>query len=168
MATEPYCELADLLMGNIPVPSDAQKYIDQAADEIDSKIGMKYATPVVVDSSPESRPTTLLLKRINTWLATGRMILARDAGGEDDQLHQYGLYLVNEATAALNAIVDGSVTLPGATPVTPDDNLSSAPIISNVDNTSAVESFGEVFGNPASQALTAPRYPWAYGNPYTW
>jgi hypothetical protein len=168
MTTEPYCITSDLMLGNIPIPTDAQKYVDLAAEEIDSKIGFKYATPVVVGSSPEERPTTLLLKKINAWLASGRLIMAKDAGGEDDQLHQYGFYLVNEAMAALNAIVDGSVVLPGATPATPDDNLSSAPIISNVDASSAVEDFACVFGSPAQQVLAQPRYPYATGNPYTW
>lgn len=172
-ATRPYCELADLVLGNIPTPTDAEKYIIAAAEEIDSRIGLRYATPVVVADTIEERPTELLLKKINTFLATGRLILALAAGGEDVQLHQYGLYLVNQSLTAIEAIVSGSVVLPGATPATEGSSIQTGPQIFNVDDASSVEAFQEVFGNPASAAILRPRAitPWGnppWANPYTW
>jgi len=164
--TVPYCQLSDLLFGNIPVPTTAGQYLDQGAEEIDSVIGLKYATPVVASDNVEQRPARLLLKRINIWLSTGRCILAISGGGEDDQLHSYGLYLVLEATKALTAIADGTVILPGVPPATETEDRASGPAITNVDNASAVEAFSDVFGNPASNVITAVR-PIPYGsNPW--
>lgn len=167
-ATMPYCEIPDLVLGNIPTPEDADKYIISAAEEIDSRIGLRYATPVVVADSIEERPTELLLKRINTFLASGRLILALDAGGEDDQLHQYGLYLVNEASSAIDAIVSGSIVLPGTTPATEGSSIQTGPQLANVDDASSVEAFQSVFGNPASTVILRPRVNPPWGNPYTW
>lgn len=161
-----YAVQADLLLGNIPVPTDFQKYLDAGADEIDSQIGFKYATPVVPDNSVEQRPAGLLLKKINAWLATGRIVLARDAGGEDDQLHQYGQYMVQEALKALNDIVTGAVILPGVDLATPDNSTVTGPQISNGEDASLVDEFNTVFGNPAMDVLN--RYNVVSGNPYTW
>lgn len=155
--TIPYCQLSDLLFGNIPTPASAGQYMALAAEEMDSQIGLKYSTPVVVSDNAESRPTRLLLKKINIFLATGRCVMAVSGGGEDDQIHQYGRSLVDEALAALAAIVNGVIVLPGADPVSPDDNLSSGPMVSNVDATSRVEDFTGVFGNPAQAAIEVPR-----------
>lgn len=165
MAT--YCDVEDLLLGsNMPTPTGASKFVTQACDEIDSVIGFKYATPVVVDDSPESRPTTLLLKKIAIWLASGRLILAQANGAEDDQIQQYGRYLVEQALAALNAIGDGTIVLPGAPPATEGTTFPTGPQITNVDETSQVEDFTAVFGNPAQMVVTRQYVP--SGFPYTW
>ncbi|HWI68184.1 MAG TPA: hypothetical protein VNS88_07365, partial [Nitrospiraceae bacterium] len=71
-----YSEVTDLLTGNVPTPAylSPQKYVDDAADEIDSKIGFVYETPIDVtysSSNPVTRPVRLLLKRINNFLASG-------------------------------------------------------------------------------------------------
>lgn len=165
--TVAYCEQADLQIANIPLPSDAQKYVMSTAEEIDSKLGMRYVTPIVVTETPANRPTRLLLKNINSWLGAGRLLLASGAPGEDDQLHQYAIYLVREAQAALASIMDGTVPLPGATPINTDSPPVTGPVISNLDDASGVESFGAVFGNPASTVITRQRSVLP-GWPYTW
>lgn len=155
-----YSETEDLLLGNVPEPEDAERYVNDAADEIDSKIGFRYATPIVLDVNISAqRPGALLLKRINQWLSTGRLILAYDAAGEDDQLHQYGEYLVREATMAIGQIADGTITLPGALPANPDSLPQTGPVASFADDYSLVESYSEIFGNPAVTALETPMYP---------
>lgn len=162
-----YCELVDLEWGNIPAPVNAQFWLNKGAEEIDGKIGFVYATPVMLDNSTEQRPAKLLLKRINAWLAMGRAILAIAAGAEDNQLHQLGKYYVDEATKALDSIVDGSVILPGVDPTTPTSDQQTGPMISNVDTASSVEAFNATFGNPAETAIQLIRSP-LVGNPYTW
>lgn len=140
-----YCEEADLLLGNIPIADyvSKSKYISDAADEIDSMIGSRYVTPVNLADTAENRPARLLLKRINAHLASGRLIMALDAGGQDDRLHAYGYSLVQQALAALAALVDGTADL-GAAPVIPDPNANSVTVpvvISNIDPESQVEAF---------------------------
>lgn len=157
-----YSTVEDLILGNVPTPSDAQKYVDLAAEEIDGMLGMRYVTPIVTDESSTGRPIRLLLKRVSTYLSSGRLILAKDAGGEDDQLHQYGFYLVNEATKVLNGILDGSIILPGIPSTNPDSIVATAPRIVNTDETSFVDDFVGVFGNPAANAINTCRPPAGY------
>ena len=147
-----YCATTDMVNGNIPIPSymSAQKIVDDAADEIDSRIGHVYTTPVVLDTNdPKTRPARLLLKRINAHLATGRLILALDSGGEDDRLHAYGFNLVKESLEALNAIASGQVTLEGATSLLDDSSRQTAVIVNNVDAESNVEAFYDRVASPA-------------------
>lgn len=152
MADSTYSLVTDLLTGNIPVsPVMAQKYVNDAADEIDSVIGTVYVTPV--DMKPTSsetppstgtvtRPSRLLLKRIANFLASGRLMLATSAGGEDDQLHSYAKYLVDTALATLMQIASGSIALDGAeTAGDPDQEGRYGPLIANVDLESNVEAF---------------------------
>jgi hypothetical protein len=167
-----YCATEDLLLGNVPVPASASAYVQDAADEMDSIIGLQYVTPVILDENIQAqRAGFLLLKKINVWLASGRLLMALDAGGEDDQLHQYAKYLVEQALMALGQIQDGTVILPGADPVNPGtDQRITGPQAAFQDDTSVVEQFGTVFGNPAQSSLLACRPPVFYGgrNPYTW
>lgn len=169
MSTVAYCTTDDLVLGNIPIPPNAQRYVDQAAQEIDSIIGFKYETPVVVDNSSEGRPVTLLLSRINYTLASGRLILALAAPAQDDQIQQYGKYLVDEALKALKMIVDGEILLPGAPEVGGGTVGPTGPIAYFEDDASAVESFATVFGNPASEVITRTRVGYIFtGRDYPW
>jgi hypothetical protein len=149
-----YCSINDVSIGNIPLPTyiDKQNFVDDASDEIDSKIGFLYTTPIdIADSgtNPVVRPARLLLKRIATSLATGRLILALDAAGEDQKLHSYGWSLVREATAALNKIADGEIPLEGATLVDPAANTAKTVLLYNEDAESSVEAFYNRISNPA-------------------
>lgn len=143
-----YCEVTDLLIGDIPtsVALDPAKYVADAADEIDSKIGFVYETPVV----STQRPVTLLLKRINSHLASGRLILAATIPAEMAELNSYGSNLVNDAMLALDAIAKRMLILVGA-PFA-DGTIASlttanhptTPLIANVDAQSDVEAFAAV------------------------
>lgn len=165
-----YCTSEDLLLGNVPTPTTADKYVADAADEMDSMLGLQYVTPIVLDeNNPKQRSGFLLLKRINAWLATGRLLMALDAAGEDDQVHQYAERLLRDALSAISQITDGSILLPGADPVNEDARRPTGPMASWGDDTSPVEAYQETFGNDAARALRGPDQIF-YGSrfPYTW
>lgn len=146
-----YCGTEDLLNGNIPFASytDPEKYIQDAADEIDSRIGFLYSTPVDLTRTELIRPARLLLKRINAWLATGRLLMAVDAGGEDNRLHAYAARLVRDATLALDSIVSGGTILEGALTVAGATVEVQLPIhVFNLDQESNVEAFYNRVMNP--------------------
>lgn len=155
-----YCTVADLLIGDIR-PSEAldpQKYVNDAADEIDSKIGFVYTTPIPVDgASGTPRPVVLLLKRINAHLASGRMILAATIATEDRQLNAYGADLVAQAELAIQQIADGQIILDGVAPGTSSVPASAKPLISNGDTESAVDAFYNRVVNP-DYTFVSPSY----------
>lgn len=158
-----YCTVADLLIGDITTSTalNPDKYVNDAADEIDSKIGFRYATPVPISGAdPAPRPVILLLKRINAHLASGRLILAATISANQEELNAYGQSLVNDAQLAIQQIAEGELILIGvdpapdlpASPTDPDLLLSLQPVLhSNVDAVSQVESFyGAVTGGLGS------------------
>ena len=145
-----YCVVADLLTGDIPLAGkygNGTAFVNLAADEIDGQIGHIYVTPVVFDESTiekaaRVRPAKLLLKKINTLLASGRIILDMAAGGEDANLHAYGKSMKDEAILLLNMITTGKIVLTDAPVLAEDvDNQNTGPSISNEDPVSLVESF---------------------------
>jgi phage gp36-like protein len=139
----PYSTIDDLLLGDLPLGSkiDPIRFVQDAADEIDSVLGFRYVTPIdVSDSADTKRYVKLLLKRINNHLASGRLILAADIGGEDSVLHAYGVSLIQEATAALCQIVNGTVSLEGAAE-NEVGGASTGPTIINEDERSGVAAF---------------------------
>lgn len=148
-----YSSTEDLLTGNIPVPSylDPMKFVQDAADEIDSYIGFVYQTPIDVGmTSNLSRPARLLLKRINNYLATGRLLQAAAAAQQDDNTHAYATRLITEALSALQGIAGGSVVLDGAPLVDGSEDASpvSRPVVNNEDEYSQVEAFYNRVTNP--------------------
>lgn len=146
-----YCTTDDLKLGNIPLPAyiNTQKEVDDAADEIDSKIGYRYQTPVAVSmGSPAVRPVILLLKRINASLASGRLLLAIASPEENKNLHAYAWSMIQEATAALNMIAQGEILLEGVPAVPGSEIAATTPLISNLDSESAVEAFYDRIANP--------------------
>lgn len=151
-----YSEPSDLLFGSVPtVGQDLTAWIARADDEIDAEIGTLYVTPISFPSSSEARPGKLLIKKISSQLATGRAIMSMDAGSEENTLHQYGLYLIKEANAALRCIKSGEVVLPGVQMVSTED-LTSAPKVYNVDQSSAVEDFFSNFSGPNVNGQSVP------------
>lgn len=142
----PYSESTDLLTGQIPLPAyvDTQAYISNAADEIDAIIGMTYVTPVNLQETPENRASILVLKKANNFLASGRIIMAVDAGGQDSELHKYGQYLVREAEKIVRSIAEGQFILVGATRLNGEAG-GSAPTIDNADPVSIVDAYYENF-----------------------
>lgn len=141
-----YCTEDDLLTGKMPLPPsiNAQQRIRDAADEINSKIGFVYQIPVVFE--PNSPAVgALLLKRANAHLASGRIIMAMDAGGQNNSLHRYGSYLIRQAELIIDGIVNGTTPLEGAPPAGGWVDTQRGPLISNVDKESKVEGFYDRF-----------------------
>jgi hypothetical protein len=140
-----YAPSDSALLGGIPVssPSELDGFFEDAADEIDAAIGAIYEIPVTRSLTGGSLPgvTGLFLKRINRYLASGRFILARAAGGEDDNLHAYGLSLVREAQNAIMGIANGSTQIDAKRLVTDDRDQRKAPAIANAEAASNVDSF---------------------------
>lgn len=158
-----YCTVADLLIGDITTNAalDPVKYVADAADEIDSKIGFRYATPVPAEAP---RPVLLLLKRLNAHLASGRLILAATISANQEELNAYGASLVNDAQLTLTAIANGEMALPGVQPspdvtvLDPDDPALLPMLISNLDSVSQVEAF--------YAGVTTPGIPGSMPSPY--
>lgn len=158
-----YCTVADLLIGDIRQSAalDPEKYVNDAADEIDSKIGWVYQTPIPVETntptgSPAAatpRPVQLLLKRINAHLASGRMILAATVAAEQDQLNAYGASLVAEAELAIGQIASGQLVLDGVTAGTGSTPSKPRPLIANGDSESYVDAFYNRVVNPEANTL---------------
>lgn len=152
------------LLGGIPVGAgtDLKSYFDDAADEIDAAIGFIYKTPVTTgaDGGSLPRPVSLILKRINRYLASGRYIMAVASGGEDNGLHAYGLSLVKEATQALTGIASGANELTAER--IPDPNEARrTPAIQNAEAQSNVDAFYGAFTQGSSQQgmIFDPNFP---------
>lgn len=151
-----YSEVGDLVFGAIPTAQqDLTSWITRADEEIDAEIGTIYVTPLSFPMSTEARPGKLLIKKISYQLATGRAIMSMDAGSEENNIHQYGFYLIKEALAALKCIKDGDVILPGVQILNPED-ATSAPQVYNVDSSSAVEDFFGTFNSPGLNGENVP------------
>lgn len=170
-----YSEVTDLIVGtDMPLPSSPtpDKFIQDACDEIDGKLGMRYTTPIVVDeTNPAVRATALILRRICNYLASGMIILAQSTASEQQQLHAYGADLVKQARTVLEDLANGRIILPGATTLNADDQGRSGPLINNLDAQSNVESFyGMVTNPPTIPWNTAPVFPAGtpIRIPYTW
>lgn len=164
-----YCDKTDLLTGDIPLAGkygDGTSFCNFAADEIDGQIGHLYITPVVFDNStPEktayNRPASLLLKKINILLASGRIILDMAAGGEDVALHAYGASMVSEAIALLNQVSSGKIDLYGAPLLNAkDDDENTAVSIKQQDPYSLVEGFYTGYNGSAGSAPVYPMRPY--------
>lgn len=126
-----YSKVEDLLLGDLIIPRTVSKdkFIEDASDEMDAKLGWMYATPLAPCEVPadatETEPTfehlprheRLLLKSICNRLASGRLILTLDAAGEQTTLHAYGYRLVQDALGELNMLANGEVELSACPPL---------------------------------------------------
>lgn len=155
-----YSEVSDLLVGDTRLDGviSKQAYVDAAADEIDGFLGGMYETPVVVSGDAVSRSTMLMLKTINNWLATGRIILTISRTGEDNNLDALGKYYVEMAMERLKQIANGTIKLPGATSTSPAGPNSRGPQHANSDKESLVDAFYNNF-NPTNPGylISPPR-----------
>ena len=160
-----YSKVEDLLIGDMPVGvlTSKQKFVNDATNEIDSYIGVRYETPLnLEDTDPDTgwpnpipRHVRLHIARINNHLASGRLILAVSAGGEDFQVQAYGRSLIEEAVLALRQIQDGSYDIEGAVQnPTEGEQRPRGPIIHNDDSESLIEGFYSlVSGRQPHQSL---------------
>lgn len=173
----PYSEVGDLLLGDLVLGGgvDRQKFIDQAADDMDAKLGWLYQLPLrpavpagevqtdpqgdappVAENDWEALPTHegLLLKGINNKLASGRLILTLDIAGEGTTLHAYGYQLVREANAELSILSNGEawLTAQRAHPDEEGEADTRTPGIINYDE----ESLLLGFENTVMRRMTLP------------
>lgn len=156
----PYAASADLPLGQLstrlPTEVNINSYLNAAADHIDARLGHMYVTPFVV-SGANSLPShqVKLLKNINAKRAAGQIIMATTIATEDSLVHQYALWLIQEAEIELQAIQDGIVKL-SAPPVDSDgvplpdiddpddaDAYARVPTAVNIDMYSATAAFEE-------------------------
>jgi hypothetical protein len=157
-----YCTRNDLLLGNIARPADAvlDVYVQNGSDTIDTKLGFRFTTPIVINTGiPGSNASVTLLKQLNVYLATGMFIVATSASAEDIQLNAYGRYLLTQAELALDAIASGDQILPGGTLLDPSDVQTSGPIINNLDDSSGVEDFYAYVRDPWHSGFTDGTWP---------
>lgn len=153
-----YCEVSDLLIGDLilPVEIDPAKYITSAAEEMDSRIGLLYETPIEIDDADQEkyRATITFLRSINTRLASGRILMAAASALELTTVHAYARNLVEGALADLKLIEDRKYILQGAKENTnpPEAYVSSRAYSYNQDPVSAVDAFYAVvdpaYGDP--------------------
>lgn len=143
-----YSSKDDLLLGDIPLPprfGDGTKFVQMATDEIDSQIGHIYVTPIDLEDLPVNRPARLLLKKINNFIASGRMILDMSLAGEDSELQAYGRSLLREGLDLLNKISTGKIELPAIK--IEGGTVNDGPMIFNEDPESLVEGFYQVYSH---------------------
>ena len=148
MPDSTYSVVDDLLLGDLPVSAtvNKQKFVNDAADEIDSRLGFVYETPLPMDGTME-RHAELTIKRVANNLASGRLILMLASPTEQRALHAYGQSLVNAALADLGFILAGTLPLDGATKQDADVDQDTGPSVKNLDSASAVEAFyGDTMG----------------------
>lgn len=144
-----YCKVTDLLVGDLELSArvDPQAFVDNASDEINSKLGYLYVVPIDTNAVPNF--IALRLKSINAKIATGRLIMAITSGGEDDTVNAYGLALYKEGTMDLACIVSGREELTGATAAATDTSTDgNAPSILVADAQSGVDAFYDYVNRP--------------------
>jgi len=161
-----YSSKDDLLIGDLPCKDDLKdKHVDDASNEIDSKLGFLYVVPFT--SSTVSVPAWILIQRIANNLASGRLLLeinqSRELGSMGYQngpvkVVSYGQSLIDEAEATLTMILKGDIDLnpPG------DDDGDDGGLgalhgarVANLDPYSQVEAF---YGWAAKPVYYDPRW----------
>lgn len=161
----PYCEPTDVVLGNIPVPRfmTIEDQVNKASDEIDATVGQVYTLPLNLSLGS---PDALLLKKVNSDLAAGRIILSAAGGGEDTRLHNYGIYLVREAQKTLSSILSGATILETATKIVRENEAKFSEFVQNKDSQSFVEGFyssngtAAGLGNHILPGVSQDGYPW--------
>lgn len=134
-----------MLQGPMPLPAsmDLEKFVQAAADEIDTKIGFVYKTPIRVGPGYDElpRPVALLLKRISAYISTARAIMAAAGAVQDDDTNAYARSLLKEAHTALEAIASDRMELEGAERLPTAGAETRGPRIVNIDSVSPVDAF---------------------------
>lgn len=171
-----YSNVQDLLLGNIPLPAGdkSKRAVERASDEIDSMLGVRYKVPIIPKGEFEHQ-VRALLRTVNNWLASGRLIEELTASSQTVEIHAYANNLINQALSTLQAILRGEIILPGIDPVGGSDgsiSVATGPMIVNADDSSQTNWYyneidNPLYGvqNPSSKGYLPsgrPFYPW-YG-----
>jgi len=147
-----YSSVEDMLIGDVRSNIlDKQAFVEDAAREIDSKIGRIYQVPL--NLSQLEQYAVLTIKRLNNHIASGRFLMAANAG--DESIHAYGRMLVREAYQELDLIASGSIQLDGA-PLRPGLTDTTGPTISHQDQVSSLDAFYEPVMGGRQMALWEP------------
>lgn len=137
---------------------DLGKVVQEAADEMDSRLGFLYKLPLRPPAGALALPDyqVLLLKQINNKLASGRLIMQVAIAGEDRSLHAYGLRLVTEATNDLMLLANGEVSLSAVRQPVTEGVPDRTPAIFNHDEESAVDMFESAVMRRGESATWTP------------
>lgn len=148
MATSTYSLVTDMLVGDVTVDTAVkQRHVDQAADEVDSTLGFLYPTPFTAGTC--SRPGWLLIQRLANFIASGRLLLEIDQGGEEQMIHAYGKSLLQQATDTMALILSGAIDLrPGDDGSDAGDQPINGMLIGNVDSFATVDAFYNYMAKP--------------------
>jgi len=165
-----YSSKDDLLIGDLPCSTELKdKHVDDASNEIDSKLGFLYTVPFT--ASAVSIPGWILIKRIANNLASGRLLLevnqSREPGSMGYQngpvkVVSYGQSLIDEAEATLTMILKGDIDLHPPVENNGDDGglgFLHGARVANTDSYSQVEAF---YGWAAQRQPYQPGFGWPF------
>src|SRR5687767_1125866 len=143
-----YAATTDLMIGTLvigrPEEENAVKdqFINIAADEIDAELALEFVLPLVAAPPLTAIPahTTLMLKRANAFIASGRLLMDRGAAGSDAGIDSYAEYLLREGRDLLMALLNSRSDL-GLVKIEAQVTAGNTPSIQHGDSTSGVDAF---------------------------
>ena len=156
-----YAETTDIdqVIGKLPVASGVlrQGFLDSAEAIIHTHLIGIYDVPVEVKSSVAttiSGVTYNILNTVQKNLAAGNILLSLTTSTENESIHDYGRYLVENATKTLEDIKTQVLILPGATLDTNPSDDVARPVkmqYSAPDGTEIAKDSGSFFNRPFEQ-----------------
>jgi hypothetical protein len=165
-----YSAKEDLLVGTDINWNDADKqvFLVDAANEIDSRLGFMYGTPLrftKLDESGvtvplpdnETSPSKLLIQQVSNRLASGHLLMARAAASEDVVLNSYAVRLLRDAEMSICQILAGKPPLDADISDPDDGSNGRVPIVTNADSESYVSAYMHFNQHP--DAIDAEPYP---------
>jgi len=119
---------------------------------MDGWIGQRYIVPVT-PTGQHQHAVKSLLRTVNSWLASGRLIEELTASTQTVEIHAYANKLINEALATLRSIAEGQIVLIGCPILGEGDEGSdvtqaSGPMVYNQDPSSPTNFFYDEINNP--------------------
>ncbi|AER26555.1 head-to-tail adaptor [Gordonia phage Amore2] len=133
---------------NIKLPTGVSwdTMAETASNEVDSTIGVRYVTPVIVSPlDPATSAAAYWLQNVSALVAAARFMLSASAPGSMDTANRYGQYLLRNAQSIMLDVVNGKVDLPGAEELSSNDSVIQGPTTLNGDSFSQVDMFYDNF-----------------------
>lgn len=178
-----YSDPEDVLVGTdlaLPADDTIDRFVRDAAMEIDSRLGFKYVTPlkftrivngsvtyVVEGDKTTYTPSYLLIKRLSNLIASGRYIMAAAGPEEQNGIHQYGNKLLRDAEAILSQITSNRAELELEELPVETDETPYGLLVRNRESQSFVQRFEDQPMNYHNPYVGAESTPQPYRNPYT-
>jgi len=146
-----YCTEADIrthLGANVKLPAtmsfDTMR--EAASNELDSKLGVRYVTPIVASvSDPVQQPTAYWLSTVTAMIAAARFMLSTAAPGSQETANNYGVYLLATAEGLIKEVISGQRDLIGIIEVGDTGQKYKGPAIINEDAYSQVDVYYDNF-----------------------